>query len=189
MRFLLRVGCVVLLLLPGCAHSETSGVLSVGVIGGGGTSVSDSYSPVTFGSYVPCVQNGAAEVKITKVGYREHNLAPAANVKVFKRVVSGDKMESTIGTARGMLPNLKDTDLSGEISEDVEGTIVTQSCEEKDSQNFTEILFSIESGQGGTHVTEVYFEYELHGKSYVLEVPHELVFCGEKTKEHDMCRD
>lgn len=161
-------------------------------VGGGGLSMSfDNLKAPwygTAGAFLPCVAKGNKELEITKIGYVEHNLAKPVDVKVMKRVVEGQENQDMIGASRGVPPDLEIGYLSGEISEDVIGTMVTESCDGPvDYSNFTEFLFVIESDDAGMHIEEVFFEYKVSGRLYVLEVPWEILFCGEATKEHWLC--
>lgn len=195
-RIIFFYGIIFSLLLAGCqpsvkSHAEGDGPLSVRV-GTGGLSMSfeDQEAPWhgTVGAFIPCVAKGKKELEITKIGYVEHNLAKPIDVKVMKRVVEGQENQDMIGASRGVPPDLEIGFLSGEISEDVVGTVVTESCDGPvDYSNFTEFLFVIESDEAGMHIEKVFFEYKVGGRLYVLEVPWEIMFCGEATKEHEMC--
>ncbi len=195
-RIIFLCGIIFSLILAGCqpsvkSHVEGEGPLSVRV-GGGGLSMKfendDAPWQGTAGAFMPCVAKGKKELEITKIGYVEHNLAKPVNVKVIKRVVVGMDAQDPIGASRGVPPNLEGGYLSGDISEDVVGTMVTESCDGPvDYSNFTEFLFVIESDEAGMHIEEVFFEYKVGGRLYVLEVPREIVFCGEATKDHRLC--
>ena len=195
-RIIFFYGIIFSLLLAGCqpsvkSHAEGDGPLSVRV-GTGGLSMifEDLETPWygTVGAFLPCVVEGKKQLEITKIGYVEHNLAKPVDVKVMKRVVQKQENQDPIGASRGVPPNLEGGYLSGEINEDVVGTMVTDSCDGPvDYSNFTEFLFVIESDDAGMHIEEVFFEYNVGGRPYVLEVPWEIMFCGEATKEHEMC--
>lgn len=197
-RVIFFYGIIFSLLLAGCqppvkSHAEGEGPLSVRV-GTGGLSMifEDLETPWygTVGAFLSCVAKGKNQLEITKVGYVEHNLAKTVDVKVMKRVVEGQENQEMIGASRGVPPELEIGNLSGEISEDVLGTVVTESCDGPvDYSNFTEFLFVIESDEAGMHIEEVFFEYTVGGRPYVLEVPWEIIFCGEATKEHWMCSE
>jgi hypothetical protein len=197
-KIIFLYGIIFSLLLAGCqpsvkSHAEGEGPLSVRV-GTGGLSMifEDLETPWygTVGAFLPCLATGKKQLEITKVGYVEYNLAKPVDVRVMKRVVEGNEIQDLIGASRGVPPELESSHLSGDISEDYVGTLVTESCDEPvDFSNFTEFLFVIESDETGMHIEEVFFEYNVGGRPYVLEVPWEIMFCGEATKEHWMCSE
>lgn len=186
------------LLLSGCqssvkSHAEGEGPLSVRVGAGGLAMIFDEMEAPwhgTVGTFLPCVATGKKQLKITKVDYVYHNLAKPVDVKVMKRVVAGSVDQDLIGASRGVPPDLEIGHLSGEINEDISGTMITEPCDNEeyiDYSNFTEIIFVIESDEAGMHIEKVLFEYEAGGKAYELEVPWQIMFCGEATKDHEMC--
>jgi hypothetical protein len=195
----LNVYILILFLLAGCqsttTHLEGQGPLSVQV-GGGGLSMKFDKNPPwsgSFGTFLPCIQTGEEKVEITNVTYEADKDASPLDVKILKRVVTnGDEQDGSLplGGAKGVPPNLADAaPLKGEISEEIIGTMVTQSCSNWDQKNFTEFLFVIESEETGMHLKKVQFEYLVDDESYLLEVPWEIVYCGTSTENHWMCQE
>lgn len=136
----------------------------------------------TFGSYLLCTTTGT-QIKLEDIRY-ETPVEPL-NIELKLRNAPPGFDLGPIGSAAGEPPKFDEVgDISGQVEPFSEGTKISRKCHDqgKAPDGFTELLFVVETGKAGGHISKTWIDYTSGGLPYTLVIDWQMITCGEEIK-------